>query len=110
MGITDTVKGITQKLPLAKIFQVAEGGGDKFVQITLDRNYGGQNLGVLTRIFEVALEDFPNSHLTLDEVCAVMLGGDKNGMWGIEFRVPENTQIPEGYREQKSELKIAGGY
>lgn len=51
-----------------------------------------------------------DAELTVDQASAVALGGRRRkGMWGIEFHIPEGTKMPEGYREQNSELILSGG-
>lgn len=112
---TMVVKGDTQDLSLVKIFrgtgEDGTGPGKKWVQISLEKNYGGQNLGVLNRLFDVACQDFPEAGLTPDSVNAVALGGpSRKHMWGIEFKVPADTKMPEGYRLRSSEPILAGGF
>jgi hypothetical protein len=109
MQKTDTVMGINKELPLTKIFWGSQ-DSPRSVQITLTENYGGQNLGTLTRIFDIARKDFPDASLALNDVNAVVLAGDRRkGMWGIEFKVPKDTVMPEGYKIQHSECILAGG-
>ncbi len=102
-----TVRGRSNDLPLSKIFW---GADDRIVQITLSNHYGGENLGILNRMFDVACRDFPEANLESDSVSAVALGGDRRKhMWGIEFKVPAGTKIPEGYEEIQSEPILSGG-
>lgn len=104
-----TVRGSNADLQITKIFWNAA-ATQRSVQITLTRNYGGQNLGILNRMLEIAQKDFPEANLTADDVKAVALGGPcRKGMWGIEFRVPAAVSMPEEYKAQDSELILAGG-
>lgn len=108
----NTVRGRTADLPLSKIFwNAGEKSSDgKVAQITLTRNYGGQYLGILTRMFDIARQDFPDAQLDINNVASVVLGGSfRKGMWGIEFSLPAGTEIPDSYKQRQSELILSGG-
>jgi hypothetical protein len=110
-GIRDTVKSKKAKeLPLSKIFWGGDNGTEPNVQITLSHHYGGQSLGILTRLFEIARQDFPEANLEYDSVNAVVLGGNRRkGMWGIEFNVPADAKMPSDYERRQSEFILGGG-
>jgi hypothetical protein len=109
---TLAVKISEKNMPLTKIFWNIgrESNLGNSVQITLAEHHGGQRLSVLTRMFDIACQDFPDANLDMDRVSAVVLGGDcRKGMWGIEFHVPAGTKIPSDYSHQRPELILAGG-
>jgi len=106
--MVNTVFGSTGgTLNLTKIIW---GDGDRNAQITLSDNYGGQNMGILNRMIDIARADFPTVELGPDTVNAVCLAGPRRkGMWGIEFRVPAGIEAPDAYQESQGELLLAGG-
>lgn len=97
-----------------KLEKKCRGIDNRYIQISLSKNYGGQRLSVLNWLCAVAQKDFPDG-FDLESVSACMLGGrHRKGMWGIEFIIAGDQEIPDDYyrcgdREDPDPV-IAGGY
>jgi len=81
-------------------------GKDKLIREHVDRDcivrskVYDRSLGHVVELFEAAKRDFPDLDIDPAQVEVVHYAGSRYAKTrGIEFRVPEGTEIPESYTE-----------